>query len=129
MRRKLSSLILVVILIACWFGPDLRADSRDDLQVIKKAVKENPADEAGHGAKWFKILITDKKTGKDKVKVTMPIVIVELFLHCVEDKHLRIRERGCEIDLAAAFRELKTMGPMAIVEVDQEEQTMKIWLE
>jgi len=130
MMKKTSTAILVVMTVAFLLGPYfLRADSRDDLQAIKKAVKENPAYEAGKDVKWFKILVTDNKTGKDKVKVTMPIAIVEIFLRCADDKHLRMKESGCDIDLAAVFKELKAMGPMALIEVYEDDETVKIWLE
>jgi hypothetical protein len=128
--KKTSTAILVVMTAVFLLGPYfLLADSRDDLQAIKKAVKENPAYEAGKDVKWFKILVTDNKTGKDKVKVTMPIAIVEIFLRCADDKHLRIRESDCDIDLAAVFKELKAMGPMALIEVYEDDETVKIWLE
>ena len=127
--KRTSTVILVVMVAALLAGPYLRADSREDLQAIKKAVKENPAYEAGKEAKWFKILVTNNKTGKDKVKVTMPIAIVEIFLRFADDKHLRIRESDCDIDLAAVFNELKAMGPMALIEVYEDNETVKIWIE
>jgi hypothetical protein len=128
--KKTSTAILVVMTAVFLLGPYfLLADSRDDLQAIKKAVKENLSYEAGKDVKWFKILVTDNRTGKDKVKVTMPIAIVEIFLRCADDKHLRIRESDCDIDLAAVFRELKAMGPMALIEVYEDDETVKIWLE
>ncbi|MDH7511946.1 MAG: hypothetical protein QHH14_03245 [Clostridiales bacterium] len=131
MMKKASTAILVVMTVAFLLGPYfLRADSRDDLQAIKKAVKENPAFEAaGKDVKWFKILVTDNKTGKDKAKVTMPIAIVEIFLRCADNKHLRMKESGCDIDIAAVFKELKAMGPMALIEVYEDDETVKIWLE
>jgi hypothetical protein len=127
--KKTSIAILLLMTAAFLLGPYLLADSRDDLQAIKKAVKENPAYEAGKEVKWFKILVADSKTGKDKVRVTMPIAIVEIFLRCADNKHLRIRESDCDIDLAAVFKELKTMGPMALIEVYEDDATVKIWLE
>jgi len=127
--KKTSTAILVALVAAFLAGPYLHADSRDDLQAIKKAVKENPAYETGKEVKWFKILVTNNKTSKDKVKVTMPIAIVEIFLRFADDKRLRIRESDCDIDLAAVFKELKAMGPMALIEVYEDDETVKIWLE
>lgn len=127
--KKTSALILVAVLITFLLTPCLIADSRDDLQAIKRAVKENPTYEAGKEVKWFKILVTDNKTGKDKVKVTLPLAIVELFFRCAEDKHWRVRESGCDVDLAAVFKELKAIGPMALIEIYEADETVKIWLE
>jgi len=127
--KKTSALLLVAGLITFLLTPCLIADSRDDLQAIKKAVKENPAYEVGKAVKWFKVLVTDNKTGKDKVKVTLPLAVVELFFRCAEDRHWRVRESGFDIDLAAVFKELKSMGPMALIEIYETDETVKIWLE
>jgi len=127
--KKTSALLLVAGLITFLLTPCLIADSRDDLQAIKKAVKENPAYEVGKEVKWFKVLVTDNKTGKDKVKVTLPLAVVELFFRCAEDRHWRVRESGFDIDLAAVFKELKAMGPMALIEIYETDETVKIWLE
>ncbi len=127
--KKTSALLLVIVLVTFLLTPCLIADSRDDLQAIKKAVKENPAYEVGKEVKWFKVLVTDNKTGKDKVKVTLPLAMVELLFRCVEDRHWRVGESGCDIDLAAVFKELKAMGPMALIEIYETDETVKIWLE
>ncbi len=128
--KKSYLLFFVVVFLAVLFAAAfLSADSRDDLQVIKKAVKEAPAPQVGKEVKWFKILVTDNKTGKERVKVTLPIAVVELFLGCAQDRCVRIQEKGCDIDLAVVFRELKAMGPMALIEIYEEDETVKIWLE
>ena len=127
--KKCAVLALAAIALTFLLSPFLLADSRDDLQAIKKAVKENPGYEAGKEVKWFKILVTDNKTNKDKVKVTLPISVVEIFLRCADDKRLKIQEGKCNIDLQAVFKELKALGPMALIEVNEDDETVKIWLE
>lgn len=127
--KKCAVLALAVIVLTFLLSPILLADSKDDLQAIKKAVKENPGYEAGKEVKWFKILVTDNKTNKDKVKVTLPISVVEIFLSCVGDKHMKIHDGDCDIDLQAVFKELKALGPMALIEVYEDDETVKIWLE
>jgi hypothetical protein len=57
-----------------------RADRRDDLQAIKKAVKENPAYEPGKEVRWFKILVTDHRSHKETVRITLPIAVFDLFM-------------------------------------------------
>jgi hypothetical protein len=127
--KKLAVLTLAVIAMTFILSPFLLADSKDDLQAIKKAVKENPSYVVGKEVKWFKILVTDNKTSTDKVKVTLPISVVEIFLSCASDKHMKIHGGECDIDLQAVFKELKALGPMALIEVYEDEETVKIWLE
>ena len=126
-----KAVILVVILFALGviLANFLLAGYIDDYQVIKRAVKENPNYKPGKEAKWFKVLVTDSKTNKVQVKVTLPISVVEIFLQCADDKRLRIDHDDCEIDLKEVFKELKELGPMALIEVCQEDETVKIWLE
>ena len=38
-------------------------------------------------------------------------------------------ENGCEIDIRRVWNELKAAGPLALVEVEDHEETVKIWLE
>lgn len=127
--KKAVILILVLFALSLILINFLLAEGRDDYQVIKKAVKENPSYEPGKEAKWFKVLVTDSKNKKVKVKVTLPIVLVELFLECAHDKHLKIDHDECEIDLKEVFKELKALGPTALIEVYEEDETVKIWLE
>ena len=105
------------------------ADKRDDLQAIKKAVKENPAYEPGKDVKWFKVLITDTRTNKDTVRITLPIALVEAFVKCADNKHLRIDGEHCDIDFQELLVELKKVGPMALVEVYDHDEVVKVWLE
>ncbi len=107
-------------------APDVRDD---DMQAIKKAVKENPAYEAGKEVKWFKVLVTDTRTSKDKVKITLPIALVEAFVKCSGDKHFRMHDNDCDIDFKMLLDELKKVGPMAIVEVVDDDELIKVWFE
>jgi hypothetical protein len=127
--KKMAVLALIILALAFLLTPFLQADGNDDLQAIKKAVKENPNYEAGKEVKWFKILVTDNKTNKDKVKVTLPISVVEVFFNCTEGKAMKIHKGDCEIDLRAVFKELKALGPVALIEVNEDSETVKIWFE
>ncbi|MEW5900861.1 MAG: hypothetical protein AB1715_05305 [Acidobacteriota bacterium] len=127
--KRSAVLALMAVALAFLAAPVLAVESKDDLQAIKKAVKENPAYEPGKEVKWFKILVTDNRTGKDKVKITLPISVVELFLRCADDKHLKMHREECDIDIEAVFKELKAMGPMAIIEINEEDETVKVWFE
>jgi hypothetical protein len=127
--KKAAFLVLAIVTFTFLMANFVLADSRDDLQAIKKAVKGNPNYEEGKEVKWFKLLVTDNRTNKDKVKITLPLSLVEAFIKCADNKHLKINHEECDIDLQALFTELKKVGPMAIIEVYENEETVKVWLE
>lgn len=127
--KKMVVLVLMLLVLCLFFTNILLADSKDDLQVIKKAVKKNPGYKAGKEVKWFKVLVTDNKTKKDKVKITLPISLFEIFVECSRDKHLKINRAEMDIDFREFFKELKKLGPTALIEVYEEDETVKIWLE
>jgi len=77
--------------------------------------------------KWFKVLITDNKSGTDIVKVTLPISMAKLFGRCGKDKHLHMEK--ADIDIAAALKDLREMSPMTLVEIVDDDAKVKIWLE
>ncbi len=127
--KKVASLVLIVFVLGVFLPNLLLADSKDDIQTIKKAVKKNPDYKAGEEVKWFKVLVTDNKTKKDKVKITMPICLVETLLECIDEEDLKIDKDECDIDLKELFAELKKLGPTVLIEVYEDGETVKIWLE
>lgn len=127
--KKAAILILVIFIVTFVLAAVLLAERNVDLQTIKKAVKANPAYEKGHEVKWFKVLVTDNRTKKDKVRITLPLSLVETFLKCPKDKPLRIHNEECDFDLKTLFTELKKLGPTALIEIYEEDETVKIWLE
>jgi len=126
--KKTTILVLSVLASAFFLGFFAMAQEKDDFRDIKNAVSTNAASGAEKEAKWFKILITDNRTSREKVKVTLPISVVEVFLRYADDKHVRFHD-DAEIDLAQVFKELKAMGPMAIIEVNEDDMTIKVWFE
>lgn len=127
--KKTAVAILAVIALTFLAAPVLRAERATDFQAIQKAVKQNPAYEEGKEVKWFKVLITDTKTGKDKVRITLPLSIIELLVNCSDDKPMKLNEGKSNIDLKALFAELKKVGPMALIEIMDEGALIKVWLE
>jgi len=127
--KKTAIAILAVVAFAFLSTPLLRAERANDFQAIQKAVKQNPAYEEGKEAKWFKVLITDTKTGKDTVRITLPLALVEALVKCADDKSMKVKDHGCDIDLKALFAELKKVGPMALIEIMDEGALIKVWLE
>lgn len=127
--KKLAILVLVVLVACLLVAGILLAESKDDIQAIRKAVKKNPAYESGKDVKWFKVLITDNQTKKDKVRITLPVALIEFFIKCTDDKHLKINRDECDIDLKELFAELKKLGPTVLIEVYENDETVKVWLE
>lgn len=127
--KKTAALMTAVLGLALALAPVALADSQEDLQAIKKAVKDNPNYQPGTDVKWFKVLVTDTKTNKDKVRISLPIILVETFVACADGKRVRIDDGGCDIDIRALLAELKKIGPMALIEVCEDDELVKVWLE
>lgn len=79
--------------------------------------------------KWFKVLVTDNKTKKDKVRITLPIFLIETLLKCVDEDDLNIDMDECDINLKELFAELKRLGPTVLIEINEDGETVKIWFE
>jgi len=129
MRKPALTVLAILSLAFLLTSFGLAENRNDDLQAIKKAVKENPNYEPGKEVKWFKVLVTDTKTNKDRVKITLPIALVEAFIKCADDKHLRLHDQRCDINFEDLMTELKKVGPMALIEVYEEDELVKVWLE
>jgi hypothetical protein len=125
--KKITVLVLLAFVLSLAPAGLLMAED-SDLQAIKKAVKENPKVKPGQEVKWFKILITDTETNKTKVKVTLPISLIELILEADHD-HFDIDRDEYDVDVREIFRELKKAGPMALIEVYEDGETIKVWFE
>lgn len=127
---KKTVLFTLVVFLAMTLAAAGRPTPEDrDIRIIKKAVKEYPATESGREARLFKVLVVDARTKKDKVKITLPISVVEALIQCSDDHHLRIHDEDCDIDLKALLAELKKVGPMTVVEVREDHEVVKVWLE
>jgi hypothetical protein len=127
--KKLAVLMIAAVALTFALGSFVRAEGPDDIQAIKKAVKENPNYEPGKEVQWFKVLVTDNKAGKDKVRITLPLSLVEAFVKCADDDHLKLDHGKTDIDFGQLLVELKKVGPMAIIEIFEEDETVKVWLE
>jgi cytochrome bd-type quinol oxidase subunit 1 len=130
--KKTVVVTILILLAALMFSVQGYAKDKDDMQAIKKAVKENPEFEAGKPAQWFKVLVTDSKTGKEKVKITLPLSLADILAKYAQQHEkgcLKLDREGMNINLAEIFAELKKLGPMMFIEVTEENETVKIWLE
>jgi hypothetical protein len=127
MKKRIVALsigLAVFILAAALF-----AGASDDYKVIKNAVKSSETSASGQkSVQWFKILVTEKDGSKEKVKISLPISLVELMINACPEEDFKI-EHGCHIDIKKVWSELKKAGPLALVEVEDHGETVKIWFE
>jgi len=127
--KKITASVLAVMVLSFVLMNFLSAEDTSTIQAIKKAVKENPKYNAGSEVKWFKVLITDTRTKKDKVKITLPISLIELIAKHCDEKNLKVNRDEYDIDLKELLAELKKLGPMALVEICEDDELVKVWLE
>ncbi|MBN1224083.1 MAG: hypothetical protein JXB23_12620 [Candidatus Aminicenantes bacterium] len=127
--KKITILVTMIFLLSLLVVGAVHLERNDDIQTIKKAVKENPKFTPGKEARWFKVLVTDTLANKDKLRITLPISLVELFMRCTRGKHLSIDCEEYDIDLKKCLTELKELGPRALIEVSADGEVLKIWLE
>lgn len=127
--RKITPLVIIIFVLSMGVANFALSTGEKDIQAIKKAVKKNPHYSKGEEAKWLKVLVTEDDSDKVKVKLTLPLKLIELLLRNVEGKEIRIDQGECDIDLVELFTELKRAGPTALIEVKEDGETIKIWLE
>ena len=68
------------------------------------------------------------KTGKVKVRVTLPISLMDVVSGWCPKGGLEV-DNGMKINLKQLVQELKKVGPMAIVEVYEDNEKVKVWVE
>jgi hypothetical protein len=126
MKKKLVvALVVMFAVFAASFT--VFANSAEDYKVIKRAVDKKSASDK---VMWFKILVTEKKTKKQTVKITIPIGVVDMLADSLQGKiKLDGKDGDQEIDLRKMLKELKKNGPLALIEVDDDDEFIKIWLE
>ena len=124
---KKTALLIIIVFVAGLACAHAGAYHKSDLQIIKKAVKKNPSYKPGQEVRYFKVLIRDTRRHKVRLKVTLPIVLVEVLAECGDDLDI-----DCDYDnvnFKKLFRELKRIGPMSIIEIHGDDALIKIWLE
>ena len=127
MKRRI--VVLSIWLVVFVLASALFAAAADDFKVIKNAVKSSGTSASGQkSVQWFKILVTDKAGDKEKVKISLPISLVEMIINACPEEKFKV-EHGCQIDIKKIWNELKKAGPLALVEVEDHGETVKIWFE
>jgi len=131
MKKRIAvlSVGVAVFLIAFVMAAGLFATADDDYKVIKNAVKSSEGSGANRNdVHWLKIVVSDKAEAKEKVKISLPISLVEMMINACPEEKFGV-EHGCQIDIRKIWNELKKAGPLALVEVEDHGETVKIWFE
>jgi len=127
--KKTAACVLAAGMISLLAAGSMSARVENDLQIIKKAVKNNPAYRPGMEVRWFKIQVRNMKTMKNEVQITLPIAVLNLFCSISKNKHLDVDCGDFELDFRELYRTLKRMGPRSLLEVRDHHKLIKIWLE
>lgn len=125
--KRYTALAAALAIFVYLAVPVFAGGNEDDLKVIKRAVKGGHTCEPGRAVKWLKILIVDHKSGTETVKITLPISMAKFLAHCTRDKHVRTDK--ADIDIAAALKDLEDLSPLTLLEIVDDDATVKIWLE
>ena len=124
MKRNLILMIFVMVVFMAATLPVL--GSAEEYKVIKNAVKNK---NTGGDVTWFRLEVTDKTAKKTKVKIKIPLSLVEMISDCTDDVIDIKTKTKTKVDLKKILQELKKHGPMTLIEVDDEDELVKIWFE
>ena len=108
------------------FAGSVYAEANDDYKVIKNAIKRSKVKSSG--VLYFRVHVKDTKTNRTRVKIRLPLNLIE-FLFDSLDENLCIHKSGKKINFKTVLQLLKKNGPQALIEVAEEESTVKIWIE
>jgi hypothetical protein len=123
MKKSLVTIMFIVIALLLSVTT-IYGNSTDDFKVIKKSIKKTSGE-----VKYLKITIFNKQKRKNTVNLKFPLEIIELISECTKDSIDINMKNHCKFDLKKILRVLKKNGPTTLVEVDEEDELIKIWFE
>ena len=143
MRQWTAMAGVALLALAGGAAAEVKANAEDDLAVVKKAVASPaaaaaahaPAVRSGREPQWFKVRVVDKATGHRKVTVNLPLSLVRVLgdetidWGCHDDgKEIHAGGEKCHtVRLADVLRTLE--AGQELVEVDDDDSTVKVWVE
>lgn len=96
------------------------------LAALKAGTKENPPT-AGTQPRWFRVRITDLKTGKSKVNVNIPMALVNVGIKM--GARFVPEAEGVDYDELAAAIQSGAQGKVVDVEDEESEEHVEIFVE
>jgi|GEM_PF-2567454 len=114
-------LMLVVTVLAIGSGRS------DDYQVIQQAVKKDKV-ERDSSLSFIRIEVVDKKNDKAVVKIRIPISLLDILSECDIDD-INVGSSHKKLNWKRIVEEMKKSGSATFIEVDDEDEYVKIWIE
>ena len=158
MKRKTAAIAIVMVTLGGLALAGTLGPADDDLAVVKKAVARpaakaasaspaapvlkaqaatpapsaapGPLARSGREPQWFKVRVVDKASGRKKVTVNLPLSLVRALGDEPIDWgcHDRAeRERCHTIKISDVLRSLE--AGQELVEIEDEEATVRVWVE
>lgn len=127
MKKTIVTVLAMLVVLALAAG--LYAGRNEDYKVIKNAL--HGVVDGGGGrqpARWLRIEVQGEKGAGENVKISLPVSLMEMIIRSCPEKRFHV-DHGCEIDIRKVWSDLKAAGPLALVEVEDHGETVKIWLE
>ncbi len=128
--KKILITLLAVMTVLGSAAFSAPSSENDSWRVVKKAVQEDarPARVRGE-AKWFKILIMDRHEKGAELKITLPLSLVEGIIQLSSHESFKCNGREYDIEFSEILDQLKKAGPMALIEISDEDGLIKVWIE
>jgi len=126
MKRTIILMILLALTLLYWGSP-ASADATADYQAIKKAESVRGDESLSKNVSFLRIEVFDKKAKKVTVTLKLPFSLVEILADSTNGD-IKIEDK-CNINLKKIVQDLKKSGPMTLLEVDEEDEHVKIWFE
>jgi|GEM_PF-409245 len=133
-KKTLITLLAVMTVLgsAAFSAP---SSENDSWRVVKRAVQEDETRPVEVRRKsdrreprWFKILILDRKDGSD-LKITLPLSLVEGIIQLASHERFKCNGREYDIEFSEILNQLKKAGPMALIEISDDDGLIKVWIE
>jgi hypothetical protein len=125
MMNKKLVVVLMVVLAVLATSFILKGDSAEDYKIIKRSAKgkkiSNPT--------WFKLEITEKHSKKAKVKIKVPVALIDLMADCIDEDDVKVKKDGCDIDLKKVIKILKKHGSSTLIEIDGDDCIVRLAFE
>ena len=128
--KKILVTLLAVMTVLGSAAFSTPSSENDSWRVVKKAVQEDarPARVRGE-AKWFKILIMDRHEKGGELKITLPLSLVEGIVQLASHERFKCNGREYDIEFSEILNQLKKAGPMALIEISDDDGLIKVWIE